>query len=708
MTRINTNISALSAQKSLANSQGALTEALTRLSTGLRINVGKDDPAGLIASEVLRADITATGRAITNSERANQVIATADSALGQVSALLNDIRGLVTEAANEGALSDEQIAANQLQIDSSLEAINRIAQMTQFQGRKLLDGSLNFQTTAGTNFSDITDMEITQANLGTSDSMTVDIRVDTAATKAEIKMDGSTADSLANADLTFGYSYEMVNDGGGQVNIYSEDGTQYNITWSAADNAGVGDDSDVTISGSDVTITMDTAEITSVSEMVTLINTTFSGVTAGKIHAVAGADGTAFANGETGAVAAAMGAQTLNISADTGSEGTKFNNMEISFEVGTALDSVWTDLEDRSTLVITLNADTQYTMDEIITEIETNLVDGDGVAMAGELTGTAGAVANAAPSIYSGITEFTNPTADTEGSGGGVLLDTLVVQLTGETGSEFLNFGAGTQMTQIAAAVNAISDTLGMVASVADGTGTDTSGTLVLQSSNYGSAALIDVDVVSEGTDGTFEASLTVDGAAGTRDTGTDIDASVNGSVTLGNGNTLTLSTAMLDLEATIAAGVEKTISFTIDSGGAMFQLGPDVVSTQQARLGIQGVNAAQLRGTSGRLYQLGSGQSAALTTSTTLAASIVEEVIGKVTSLRGRLGAFQKTTLDPNIATLNDTLVNLTDAESSIRDADFASETAALTRAQILVQSGMSVLSVANSNPQNVLALLR
>ena len=67
------------------------------MSTGLRINTGKDDPAGLIASENLRSDITSIKKAISNTDRANQVIATADSALGQVSSLLNDIRGLVTE-----------------------------------------------------------------------------------------------------------------------------------------------------------------------------------------------------------------------------------------------------------------------------------------------------------------------------------------------------------------------------------------------------------------------------------------------------------------------------------------------------------------------------------------------------------------------------------------------------------------------------------
>ena len=165
MTRINTNVSSLNAQKTLARSNAQLQESLTRLSTGLRINSGKDDPAGLIASETLRSDIVSTQVAITNSERANQMIATADSALGQVSSLLNDVRGLVSEAANVGAMSSEQIAANQLQVDSSLEAIDRIAQVTQFQGKRLLDGSLDFLT-QGIDHTSISDLQIEQANFG--------------------------------------------------------------------------------------------------------------------------------------------------------------------------------------------------------------------------------------------------------------------------------------------------------------------------------------------------------------------------------------------------------------------------------------------------------------------------------------------------------------------------------------------------------------
>src|SRR5436853_4331396 len=143
MSRINTNVSSLIAQKTLTRTGNDLQQALTRLSTGLRINSGKDDPAGLIASENLRRDITSANTAISNSLTAGQLIATADSSLGQISSLLNDIRGLAVQAANTGVLSDEQVAANQLQVDASLDAIDRIAQVTTFQGRTVLGGTLD-------------------------------------------------------------------------------------------------------------------------------------------------------------------------------------------------------------------------------------------------------------------------------------------------------------------------------------------------------------------------------------------------------------------------------------------------------------------------------------------------------------------------------------------------------------------------------------
>ena len=89
-------------------------------------------------------------------------------------------------------------------------------------------------------------------------------------------------------------------------------------------------------------------------------------------------------------------------------------------------------------------------------------------------------------------------------------------------------------------------------------------------------------------------------------------------------------------------------------------------------------------------------------------AAAIIQESIAQVSILRGKLGSFEKNTLDTNVNQLRITLENLTSAESSIRDLDFAVETASLTRNQILVSAGTSILALANQTPQTVLSLLQ
>lgn len=145
MSRINSNIPALTATRHLTRNDADLRIHLQRLSTGLRINRGADDPAGLIASEHLRSEIRTIGQAIKNSERAVNVLATAEGALQEVNSLLLDLQGLIVESANQGGLTDEEVGANQLQIDSILESIDRIANNTTFAGRKLLNGDFAYQ-----------------------------------------------------------------------------------------------------------------------------------------------------------------------------------------------------------------------------------------------------------------------------------------------------------------------------------------------------------------------------------------------------------------------------------------------------------------------------------------------------------------------------------------------------------------------------------
>jgi flagellin len=175
MSRINTNVMSLIGQRVLGANNTMLGTSLERLSTGLRINRGKDDPAGLIASQNLRAEMKGLDQAIKNAERADQVVNITEGGLGEISSLLNELQALVTQSANDGGLSSEEKQANQLQIDSILQTIDRIAGATAFQGKKLLNGNLDYQTT---NISDeIGAFRVNGAKLGFGETRDVDVLV---------------------------------------------------------------------------------------------------------------------------------------------------------------------------------------------------------------------------------------------------------------------------------------------------------------------------------------------------------------------------------------------------------------------------------------------------------------------------------------------------------------------------------------------------
>src|SRR5688572_16212390 len=116
MSRINTNTSSLLSQRILTQNQNSLTKTMERLSTGLKINRGADNPAGLIASEKLRSEKTSITAALGNAQRADQVVNIAEGGLQEVNALLLDVQSLVGESANDAGLSDAERSANQLQI----------------------------------------------------------------------------------------------------------------------------------------------------------------------------------------------------------------------------------------------------------------------------------------------------------------------------------------------------------------------------------------------------------------------------------------------------------------------------------------------------------------------------------------------------------------------------------------------------------------
>jgi flagellin len=693
MSRVNTNVSSLTAQNRLQRTQADLQTSLTRLSTGLRINSGKDDPAGLIASESLRSDITSINKALSNTQRANQIIGTADSALGQVSSLLNDVRGLVVEAANNGGLSESEIAANQLQVDSSLEAINRISQTTTFQGRRLLDGSLDFNTNIG-NVNTVSDLRIDSANLGSTGAVAVDVNILAAATKGAITVgsDAFTAAAAATTDLKFAPEAILsgFTDTNTSIKLTANDPNTsfegYSIKFTAGATA-VGSETatydagtkTINVNINDTTATTGANVVTAINAL-TSSNSAISGFTA--TLTTAGAIDGSDANDK--AITATTASDKVTITAAT--TGADYNGVSVkvatssSVTAGTANASY-----DASSKQITININNtaSTTLATIATAVNnlaefnaTSTSNGDGKVL--------------------GSSADVKATASTGTSGGVVLKDDLVVEIGGKNGSQSFTFKKGASADQLASAISLLKDSTGVSA-------VQSNGSLVLNSTAYGKDGTVKLDVITEGAAGTFKSKLSSSRAAGT-----DIVATVNGINANGKGNALSINTAALSLSLTVSDGSNKSFRFDITGGGAQFQLGPTVAGGQQARLGIGSINTARLGGSEGRLFELGTGNAKSLANDAAGAARVVDQVIEKVSGLRGRLGAFQRTALDSNSISLNDSLLNLNEAQSSIRDADFAKESANLTRNQILVQSGTSVLGIANQSSQSVLALLR
>lgn len=815
MTRINTNVSSLIAQGRLNKTNNDLQTSLTRLSTGLRINSGKDDPAGLIASESLRSDITSLNKAISNTKRASQIVATADSALGQVGSLLNNVRGLVVEAANSGALSESEIAANQLQIDSSLEAINRIANTTSFQGRKLLDGSLDYLTQAGTNFANVKDLKIDQANLGSSGQLAVNVDIQSAATQAQVAVDDITAQvtgvaatgsltltkttAAAGASRALNFTQTVAGTtsttgsisigGGSDFTLTTNDQTDaFNGKTVTVNTVASGNFSSITIddttgnvtvtleegktltaiatelaSHSDLTFTLgtdgggnisntntgtgtfdslgteattETATINVTADIggASTINFTVATGAVPPVHPTAtytsGTNTIAITVGTGGATnleaiadainsiggftaelddpdsvgyydptadttasgtataAVAQSSQTATINLVSNATGAAVNGDTITFTTG-AVSSPSISVASNGNLTVTVSNSGNTNVSDIISAITAQGTYTATAASGNTLTAYSSGTTNTSVAFDDGVTAVT----------GGISND-AVFELVGKSGSEVFNVKAGTKLSELVSQINLVSDSTGVSASVDP----DDATRLLLKSTEYGSDAFVDLRIIDEDSAGTFTTAV----GAGSRDAGSDIVAKINGIDANGKGNSLSVNTSSLALSLTVDAGSSADIGFTINGGGAVFQLGGDLVSNQQARIGISSVNTAKLGGESGRLFQLGTGGSASLSNDPSLAAKIVDDAIGQISNLRGRLGAFQSTTLDSNVATLNDTVNNLTEAESTIRDADFAAESAKLTRAQILTQSATTVLSIANQSPQNVLSLLR
>ncbi|QQC63015.1 flagellin [Paraburkholderia ginsengisoli] len=141
MLGINSNINSLVAQQNLTGSGSALSQAITRLSSGKRINSAADDAAGLAISNIMQTQINGLNQGVSNSNDGVSMVQTASSGLSSLTSSLQRIRQLATQATN-GSMTDDDRAALQQEVTQQVSEINRIASQTTYNGMNVLNGTL--------------------------------------------------------------------------------------------------------------------------------------------------------------------------------------------------------------------------------------------------------------------------------------------------------------------------------------------------------------------------------------------------------------------------------------------------------------------------------------------------------------------------------------------------------------------------------------
>ncbi len=196
------------------------SNTLKQLTTGRRINAGKDDPAGLIALSSLNSELTRVRTSLTNNQRTDSILTVADSSIGEISNLLGEIEQLVIASSSDANLTSSEIAANQSQIDDALGAIDRIVNTTNFNGKKLLDGAFGI-VKSGIDGTRVSGLRVFSRSQSSSNQLLTVQRV----ASAQLATVALQADQAANKSLTTSGTTELAIAGTlGTANITLVDG----------------------------------------------------------------------------------------------------------------------------------------------------------------------------------------------------------------------------------------------------------------------------------------------------------------------------------------------------------------------------------------------------------------------------------------------------------------------------------------------------
>ena len=714
------NISALNAYNKLSGNNKALAANLQKLSSGYKINKAGDDAAGLAVSEKMRAQITSLEVAQKNSLDGISLVQTAEGALTEVHSMLNRMVELANQAAN-GTYDDSNRQKLQAEMDQLKSEMNRISDATNFNGIKLLDGSMTSESTKST--STVTGKDFPIPDVGTVlGTDTIVHKNGTQAKKTEFAIDFANfanKDAAAGDKLTieFGGTSIELEHGTGGVDLTSAD-TIADAVATALKTGGakvtdpVNGNANVTFA--DFTVEADgnkvtfkqTNEPTDATEVVdpdmevkltyvaagatagaaptkTDLNTnTSAGVTEGtavtngtfKID-FAGATVTAAGDGSTGA--------TLDITLDSGGQSTVIKiaadkNMTAE-EIAAALDGKTIDwdptgggaADDTTKWDITVNG-TEVTFTQKGPAVTGTTLAGATVT----LGTTAGKMGGGASGTYNiGTTETVQGAAKADGEWA-----STTFQLTADMvadGSK-LTIGKETYVFSNDPDVE-----------LADG------------------EKLVDLSKLKDPTD-LEEVGIALSEAAKGNELFTVGVPDANGKITLhetkANAEAFDGGTGGVDLstkekiEAQLSCTKTTVTPPKEGAKGLRLQIGDTSDTYNQLEVNIADCHVEAL-GLKDVDISTQDGAAAAV--------EKINDAIDYISTVRGNLGATQNR-LEHTINNLEATTTNITEAESRIRDTDMAKEMMAYTKNNILVQASQAMLAQANQVPQGVLQLLQ
>ena len=721
---INTNLSSLNAQNNLSKSQASLTTSLQRLSTGLRINSAKDDAAGMAISERMSSQITGLNQAARNSNDGISMAQTAEGALSSIGDSLQRIRELAVQSAN-GSNTDADRASMQEEAAQLLQEIDRVASQTKFNGRTLLDGSLKNQ----------------QFQVGANAGETISFSVGSAKTKSLGSSSAAaitTAQNAGNTALKEGaFSLNGIAIGpsmAGADTASTKEAASSAIAKAAAVNA--------KSAQSGVTATVNATEVGGTS----MVGADSSGTV--KINNV---DITISTSTDTAATRAAVVAainakaqQTGVTAEDTGSDkgGVKLTaadgrNIDIEFD-GNAGDPTAeaTGLAGQKTYSgsITLNSDKAITVSSNLN----GAAGTGGIKDAGLTAGTYDAqtaYASTTTTAVGTIKEISAGDFTINGTSIGASLassDTASLSFTTAAGVD----SKTTSGISKAAAINAMSAQTGVTATVnatevqgtamsasTDGTDPEAhSGKLLINGVSTVTIATTTTSTVAENRKAAVDAINAISGQTGVIaiDSNDDSKGVVlqaadgrNISIVQDIGGTLKTSDIGIGINVDddiAAAGAPSNAE--LEAGTATSTITLSSASEFKIASGTTDNGTTALSLNVGTYGAGRSGQSLdKLDISTADGANkaivAIDNALKTVNSARSNLGAIQNR-FSAVVSNLQSTSENLSASRSRIRDADFAQETANMTRGQILQQAGTAMLAQANSLPNGVLSLLR